>query len=332
MNIRPFLFAPLLGLVVFQVHADNPKALPVTATAKPLAGNDAPKALPVDNAPPPNARVAAPAFVNSITFKVLSDGETRILTVVSGPTIVRIDIPTDRLSVIYNPQTEYYIGLEHSNYTYWDFSWPDVRDQVQSSQRYAARLRDIGPEALNSEPDSSAPSDTNAPPASATAGTDDSGYVWHSTLEKKRIDDIDCTHWIGQTLAGENIDAWCANGPIPSVDSAVGTLRAINEPMALVPVRNLVPPLVFVAWDAMTKGGVTPVLIAWGGGSEQNRFALTGQKGREGRIGIFEVPKAYMKTTLITMDGIGNQKPPGARAHREEINKPEQSRIEHALQ
>jgi hypothetical protein len=327
MNTRFLLFALPLSLLVFPVRADNPKALPVDQSAQPLSGDDGPKALPVDDSPPANAQVAAPAFVNSVTFKIQSEGETHVLTVISGPTRVRIDEPTDRLSVIYDPQTEYYIGLEQTNDTYWDFTWPKVRDEVQASQRYAARLRDIGPEALSGDSSAPAAADTDTPPVSSTAGTDDSGYIWHSTLDKKRIAGLDCVHWVGETLAGENIDAWCANGLLPQVAAAVATLRAINEPMALVPVRNFVPPLVFVAWDAMTKGGVTPVLISWGSGSDENRFALTEQKTRAGKVGLFEVPKIYMKTTLVTMDGIGNQTP--VSTHRG--GKPARSRVDSAL-
>jgi len=324
MNNRPLVFAALLGLLAFPTVADNPKALPLDAHAKPISSGDSPKALPVDEAPPANARVAAPAFVSAVTFDIDAEGEKHTLTVISSPTLVRIDEPSDRLSVIYDPQTEHYIGLEHSNYTYWDFSWPQVREEVQVSTRYAARLRDVGPEALSG----AAPAvDTNTPPVSTTAGDDNSGYVWHSTLEKKRIADLDCVHWTGETLSGENIDAWCADGLIPPVESAVATLRAINEPMALVPVRNFVPPLVFVAWDALTKGGVTPVLLAWGGEDDKSRFALVSNKTRDGRLSLFEVPKVYVKTTLVTMDGIGDQKP--VTGQRGETNTP--SRLDRAL-
>jgi hypothetical protein len=296
MIIRLSLIAVLLCFSFIASRADNPQALPADPA-------------------PINARVAAPAFVEAVTFKIQAEGDTRVLTVTSGPNLVRIDAPNDRMSVIYDPQTEHYIGLEHSNYTYWDFVWPQVRDLVQSSQRYAARLRDIGPEALSGDvPPTPPPSaaDTNTPPISSTAGSDDSGYVWHPTLERKRIENLDCVHWTGETLAGENIDAWCAAGLLAPVETAVATLREVNEPMALVPVRNFVPPLVFIAWDAMTKGGVTPVLITWGSGTEESRFALAGQKTMKGKLSLFEVPKLYMKTTLVTMDGIGNQHPESA--------------------
>lgn len=45
---------------------------------------------------------------------------------------------------------------------------------------------------------------------------------------------------------------------------------------------------------------------------EANRFALVSQKTHEGKVSMFEVPKLYVKTTLITMDGIGNQRPEAA--------------------
>ena len=264
-------------------------------------------------------RVAAPAFVEAVTFDVQSEGDKRVLTVVSAPGLVRIDVPTDRMSVIYDPQTEHYTGLEHSNYTWWEFSWPAVRAAVQDSTRYATRLSDLGPQLLEERDNGSGgttntpAADPNTPPATATAGDDDSGYVWHPTTERKRLADFDCVHWIGESVAGEQIDAWCAAGLQAPVEQAVATLRAVNEPMALVPVRNFLPPLAFVAWDALTKGGVTPVLMTWGSAGDKNRIALVNVKQREGKLSYFEVPKLYVKTTLVTMDGIGNQKPAGMR-------------------
>lgn len=267
---------------------------------------------------PPAQRHAAPAFVDEVTFKVEADGDKRTLTVVSAPGLVRIDVPTDRMSVIYDPLTEHYTGLEHSNYTWWEFSWPEVSAAVQGSSRYFARLRDLSPELLEENNEGPAPATnaadgTNTPPASPAAGTDTSGYIWHPTTEKKRIAGFNCVHWIGETLGGEQIDAWCAAGLQASVEHAELVLRAVNEPMALVPVRNFMPPLAFVAWDALTRGGVTPVLMTWGSDEDKNRVALVSVKQREGKLSYFEVPKLYVKTTLVTMDGIGNQKQPAPR-------------------
>ena len=77
--------------------------------------------------------------------------------------------------------------------------------------------------------------------------------------------------------------------------------------MALVAVRTLVPPFVFPVFNALTKGGVTPVLITWGGESEKNSFAFIEAKSRPTKANLFTIPNLYLKTTLITMDGILNQ-------------------------
>ena len=265
-------------------------------------------------------REAAPAFVDEVTFHVEADGDKRVLSVVSAPGFERIDVPSDRMSVLYDPRTEHYTGLEHSNYTWWEFSWPAVRAAVQTSTRYATRLSDLGPEMLeeNNESSASPTTSTNAPAADASApsapaatGDDQSGYVWHPTNDRKRIAGFDCVRWVGETVAGENITAWCTAGRQAVVEHAVATLRAVNEPMALVPVRNFMPPLAFVAWDALIRGGVTPVLMMWGADQDKTRVALVSVKQREGKLSYFEVPRLYVKTTLVTMDGIGDQKPAG---------------------
>jgi hypothetical protein len=317
MNPRSLFVAAVSFLLL--MHAQSaPKA---AATNPPPEVKPPPKALPV--------RIAAPAFVDTVTFNIQSSGDRHVLTVISAPGLVRIDAPDDRLSVIYDPATEHYTGLEHSNYTYWEFTWPEVRDAVESTHRYAQRLQDLGPELMeeNAIPSPATSSDSatsadlstnNAPdpsasPATSSAGDDTSGYVWHTTPDKKRIGDYDCVHWIGETVSGEKIDAWCAPSLVTPIEQALAILQTVNEPIALVPVRDFVPPLVFVALKALTKGGVTPVLMTWGSDTDADRFALVSVKQRDGKLSYFQVPKIYMKTTLVTMDGIGNQKSINAR-------------------
>jgi len=269
------------------------------------------------------APVAAPAFVEEVTFNVVSAGDKQRISVISAPGLVRVDSPDDRLSVLYDPATEHYTGLEHSNYTYWEFSWPEVRDAVENTPRYASRLRDLGPELLEenaiappaTNSDSASADASTAPPTASAGGDDNSGYVWHTDTARKRVAGIDCVHWIGETVSGEQIDAWCAPRPIPEVENALAILKTMNEPMALVPVRTLLPPLVFVAWQALQKGGVTPVMLTWGSDTAFNQLTLAGIKQREGKLAYFQVPRLYVKTTLVTMDGIGNQKAQGT--HRE---------------
>jgi hypothetical protein len=272
---------------------------------------------PTTNAAPEvGARPAAPAFLDAVTFKGDADGERHTLTVMDAPSLDRIDAPDDRLAVLYEPATQHYTGLESSNYTYWEFSWPAVRAAVQGTARYATRLRNIGPElmeegALNQPATNADPLAGNSANPTDTVGGDDdqTGYVWRTTIERKRIAGFDCMHWVGETVAGESVDAWCTPGLQPPIERAMATLKEINEPMALVPVRELVPTLVFVAWKALTKAGVTPIDLKWGGEGDMNHFAFVSVKQREGKISYFQIPPLYRKTTLLSMDGIGNQKP-----------------------
>jgi hypothetical protein len=280
------------------------------------------KALPL------NSPVTVPAVLDVITFNIRSDGEDHRIVVTPTPSLLRVDAPSDGYSLIYNPATEHYFGLENRNYTYWEFSWPEVKSAVQGTKRYETRLRDVGSDAMStSPPDNTDPSipggnsviaslldtnSTNPNSPSSTSTSDDSGYTWSTLPDKKRIAGMECQHWNGQSLSGEPVDAWCYPTPIPKVIGAMTQLRAINDPIALVPVRELVPPFVFEIWDSLIKSGGTPLLITWGDEQDKNRFELLSIKTREGRADLFTVPRLYVKTTLITMDGIGNQKAPGA--------------------
>jgi hypothetical protein len=271
-----------------------------------IAATVSPK--PTDSAVP---LAAVPAFLDVVTFEFRTENENHKVVVTMSPQMLRVDEPDDRYSIIYNPQTDFYIGLEHGNYTYWQFSWPEVRDAVETSKRHESRLQELSMEGLNGDTTPSPAPTTNAPDATSTLGGDDSGYVWHPTKDKKNISDLDCVRWIGDTVSGENVEVWCYGAPLPKVQAAIDRLRLITEPISLVPVRTLVPDFIFPVYQALAKGGVTPVLMTWGDDQNKSTFRFVEAKTREGKSNVFTVPKLYMKTTLITMDGLIDSQPAG---------------------
>ncbi len=259
------------------------------------------------HAPAATSPLALPASVDVVSFEFHADGENHKVVVTMGAPLLRVDEPNDGYSILYDPQTQHYTGLEHRNYTYWEFSWPEVSSAVESSKRYETRLQELGNEGMNG--DNPPPSTNAAGATSSSAGGDASGYVWRPTNDKKRIADLDCVRWTGETVSGETTEAWCYNGPLPKVQAAIERLRTINEPVALVPVRTIVPDFIFLVYDALVKGGVTPVLISWGEEREKNHFRFVEAKTSESRLSLFTVPKLYVKTTLITMDGMIKEQP-----------------------
>jgi hypothetical protein len=284
MRISRFAFCFFIGATA--LHAADNKALPVT--------------MPV----------AAPAFVDVVSFEFRTDGENHKVSVTTAPNLLRVDEPSEGYSIIYDPQTEHYTGLEHRNYTYWEFSWPEVSSAVQNSKQHEARLQELSSEGLFS--DNPSPTTNAAPDNSAitsSAGDDGSGYVWQPTTDKQRIADLDCVRWTGSTASGETVDAWCYASPLPKVQEAIRQLRTVDEPIALVPVRMLAPDFIFPVYTALLKGGVTPVLITWGDDQNKNSFRLVKTETRDGKASLFSVPKLYMKTTLITMDGLFDKQP-----------------------
>jgi hypothetical protein len=258
---------------------------------------------PAPAAPP----VPAPAFVDVVSFDFDDNGEIHKAVVTSAPNLLRVDEVDEGYSILYNPQTDFYTGLEHRNYTYWQFSWPEVRAAVETSKRHEARLQELGNEGLNSD-SLDASLNTNSASGS-TAGTDDSGYVWHPTTDRKRLAGLDCIRWVGDTVSGESVEAWCYAGTLPKLQTAIDELRKINEPIALVPVRTVVPDFIFPVYSALLKGGVTPLLINWGDGQEKHHFRYIEARTNPGKLSLFTVPKLYTKTTLITMDGMIQEQP-----------------------
>jgi hypothetical protein len=252
------------------------------------------------DAPPP---VAVPAFLDEVKFTTHVDGEDHQLVATFGPGLLRIDEPKDGYSVIYNPATQFYTGLEHRNYTYWEFSWPAVSAAVQASKRAEDRLRDLSGDGLG---DYTHPAgiDTNIVSDPSVPADSTPDYIWKPTTDRKQIAGIDCVRWVGDTPTSESIQAWCATNAPPQIAAALQQLRPVNEPMALVPVRVIVPPIVYGVFDALSKGGSVPLDITWGSDGDKNHFAFTGLQRREGRAALFTIPNLYNKTTLITMDGM----------------------------
>ncbi len=277
MRIMPrFLFCALLLVLPFAVHGAKPEK----------------KALP--------AAPAVPAQLDAVTFTIHTDSETRKLVVISSPQALRVDALDEGYSVIFNPKTEHYIGLEHRNYTWWEFSWPEVHGALSSTKRYQTHLQEITAEGA-------APFAGGADPAKGIQ-PDSAGYVWSQTPQKKEVNGLPCVRWSGESPSGDKIEAWCYEGVLPKVRGAMEQLQKINDPMALVPIRTLVPTAVLPAWGALIRGGVTPILIIWGAENDRNRFGVTEVKVRPGKADLFVVPKLYLKTTLISMDGIVEQK------------------------
>lgn len=256
--------------------------------------------------PLPGESDTGPLQVTAVTFQLRNDGESRKIVVSSNTRLFRFDMIDEGYSVIFDPKTEDYLGLEHRNYTYWQFSWPKVRDAVASTKRYQARITELGIDNLNADAPSSS---TNAAPNAAPADTSDgSGYVWHQTTDKKQIAGVDCLRWEGDTVSGENVQVWCSTVPLPKVQDAMEHLASINDPMALVPVRDVIPTLVLTIYKSISRGGVTPVLMTWGSQRDQNHFGWLKTETREVKPTFFTIPKLYVKTTLITMDGLMDQK------------------------
>ncbi len=274
------------------VIAAPPASIPVSKTAKPI-------------------QPALPSTLDVTTFAIHSDGDNYKMVVTAAPStagedvfgpqssLLRVDVSAQSYSIIYNHQTEEYTGLEHSNYTYWQFSWPEIRAAVESSTRYASRLQELNLSGISTDSSSAT---TNTPTTASIPDT--SGYVWKQTNDHKQIAGLDCTRWTGDTVSGDNVEAWCFNGPLPKIQAAVDRIHAINEPMALVAIRTLIPPFVFPVFGALVRGGVTPVVISWGAQQQKNSFAFVETKTRTTKPDVFSVPKLYMKTTLVSMDGL----------------------------
>ncbi|MCE0498455.1 MAG: hypothetical protein LV481_10975 [Methylacidiphilales bacterium] len=276
-----------------------------------LAGSSAFAADDTVSTTPPVAALKNPATLDVVTFDMFYDDSNHKMVVTLSPTLIRLDAIEDRYSIIYDPHSENYIGLEHSNDTYWQFSWPEVKEKVAQSKRYEEHMRDLLSQGIGADDLSgnSAPPPTNGGDAGASApaaggDADTSGYIWRQTGEHKEIAGLDCVHWTGESAANPEVDVWCYTGPLPAVRAAFEKIRAMNEPMALVPVRTLVPEFVFTVYDSLVKGGSTPVLVTWGSAGDKNKFALAKETTRANKPEVFSIPKLYNKTTLITMDGI----------------------------
>jgi hypothetical protein len=276
-----------------------------------------------------------------VTFEKHEAGtDTHPLKVTLGANLYRLDLPQDKLRVIYNPANERYLGLEISDGTYWNFTWPKVQAAVKASTRYTTRLQSLTSDGLDNYTNIATPTPTPAPTAppapaspgpslpntastsasppilSATQMADDMNatnpladvptYIWRPSESKKKVSGVRCTLWIGTNSSGDSIQAWCTEDVVPDADRAFKELREVNEPMALVPIRELVPPIVFMVYDQLHKSHITPLFIHWGGAKQGNTFSCTKVEYESYSPNLFHIPGSFRKTTLATMDGIMN--------------------------
>ena len=173
-----------------------------------------PRAQAADTpAQPVASPIAAPAFLDVVSFEFRADGENHKVVVTPVPPCCASTSRTTATASSTIRKRDHYTGLEHRNYTYWEFSWPEVRAAVENSKRYETRLQELGNEGI--ERRYILPPSTQCPGRRIlhSAGGDDSGYVWRPTTDKKRIADLDCVRWTGETVSGESVEAWCYRRP-----------------------------------------------------------------------------------------------------------------------
>lgn len=243
---------------------------------------------------------APPLQAERMEFYLRDQVEGKKIIVYLTPAKIRVEQPEDKFAFIYDVATQTYTGLELRDAHYWTFSWPKVQAHVQSSRRYQRRLQDLNIEGFASY-DITRPDAPSSEPAAPQ-------FIWRTGDKKKKIGEYECQLWLGENRGGKNLEAWCIEQRVGGLKENLDRLKEINEPMALVPVRPVLPPEFFVAVDSLYKAQVTPVEIAWGSvqdkSEEKTRLTLMGIQRKEISPALFEVPKTYLPSKLQALEGV----------------------------
>lgn len=233
---------------------------------------------------------------DQMEFRLVDFNQEKKITITLTADKIRVDQPQDKFAFIYDVATKTYTGLELRDAHYWSFNWNQVQAHVQASQRYKNRLKDLNIEGFASY--DLARKDVSEPLP------DQPQFIWRSDEKTKKVGSYDCQHWIGDNKAGKNIDAWCVEQRVDGLKEDLDRIKEINEPMALVPVRPVMPPEFFVVVDSLYKAQVSPVEISWGEKEDKTRLTLISIQHKEVPASQFQVPETYLPSKLQALEGI----------------------------
>jgi hypothetical protein len=231
-----------------------------------------------------------------VEFQLREAGENKKISLILTPEKIRVDQPAEKFAAIYLAAGDKYTGLELRDATYWEFSWPEVQAVVQRSKRYERRLHDLNIEGMASY-DLTRPDPAESLPESPI-------YLWRPTGVKRKIGIYETAQWIGQSASAPSVEAWCVEKELPGLKLSLDQIKKINEPMALVPVRPILPAIAFRVVDSLFKAHVTPIEILWGDGGDRNRLTLTRLESKKMDLKSFAVPNTFRKVQLNALDGI----------------------------
>jgi len=237
-----------------------------------------------------------PGPAQLLEFQVREAGETKKLALILTPEKIRVDQPDDKVAAIYEASNEKFTGLELRDGTYWEFSWPEIQATIQKSKRYERRFHDLNIEGLASY-DLTRPDPVDVVPDAPI-------YQWRPTGEKRRIGAYETAQWLGTSATAPPVEAWCVENQLAGLKPALDQVKKINEPMALVPVRPILPAIAFLVVDSLFKAQVVPVEIDWGQSTDRNRLTLVKLESKNVDSKSFSVPNTYRKVQLNALDGI----------------------------
>jgi hypothetical protein len=238
---------------------------------------------------------AVPA--REILFTVKEAGRTQKIQALVAADKIRVNQPDEKFALLYESAGQLYTGLELRDAHYWQFRWPEVEAAIRESRRYADRLRNLDIEGLASY-------DLERPAANESAASSPPLYRWKPGGKKKRIGAYECELWLGQSEQAPAVEAWCVETQVPLFHELLERLREINEPMALAPLRPLLPPLYFVVAESLRKAGVTPVELSWTQHSSPSQVTFQGAGEKKTESGQWKIPEGYLKSEMGALEGI----------------------------
>lgn len=246
----------------------------------------------------------APIQAQRLEFYLHDQVEGKRIIIYLTPEKIRVEQPEEKFAFIYDVATKVYTGLELRDAHYWSFSWPKVQEHVLSTKRYQRRLQDLNIEGFASY-------DITRPDA-PVAAPETPQFIWRTGEGKKKISGYDCQLWLGENRGGKDLEAWCIEQRVGGLKENLDRIKEVNEPIALVAVRPVMPPEFFVAVDSLYKAQVTPVEVAWGGtkqsrGDDKTRLRLVSIQTKEVSPKLFAVPEGYLPAKLQALEGVTDE-------------------------
>ncbi|CAF0704215.1 hypothetical protein [Candidatus Methylacidithermus pantelleriae] len=208
----------------------------------------------------------------------------------------RVDRPAEALSVLFDPETERFTGLEHRDGRYWAFCWSKIEKLCRNTEQ-AKEIMSVSPW----------PEERRSPPFYPPSVQGPDRDLWHGKkLVWRPVPNGEKDQrflWKAVDPERGSLEAWCVPSLSQEWQGIVGPVCRATRRLRIAVIRSLFPEKVITVWETLPLKAGQPVEVVW---TEPKKISarLIREVLTEPNPRLFQVPSNYVPTHLAALEGL----------------------------